>query len=89
MSNNTVTFKLKIVDEATGSIKTVTSSTENLGNVVRNVTNEVRKTQRTIVDWSQAAEMLNQSISQLYQWSKDVTQAYQVQLVQRRSSLLS
>ena len=65
MANNTVYLKLKIVDEATGSIKKVTASTNELRGVVQKVTDEVRKNQRTIVDWAQAAQaadMLGQSI---------------------------
>ena len=43
MANNTVSFKLKIVDEATGSIKKVTASTNELRGVVQKVTDEVRR----------------------------------------------
>ena len=43
MANNTVSFKLKIVDEATGSIKKVTASTNELRGVVQKVTDEVRE----------------------------------------------
>lgn len=69
MANNTVTFSLNIVDNATKKVQSVTAFTKDLQNVVRSVTEEVRSCQRTIVDWSQAAQaadMLNQSISQLY-----------------------
>ena len=41
MANNTVSFKLKIVDEATGSIKKVTASTNELRGIVQKVTDEV------------------------------------------------
>lgn len=84
MANNTVNFTINIKDNATGKLKEITASTNDLGKMVRSVTEEVRANQRTIVDWaqaSQAADMLGQSISELYGWSKDVTQAYQVQLV--------
>lgn len=43
MANNTVSFKLKIVDEATGSIKKVTASTNELRGVVQKVTDEVNE----------------------------------------------
>lgn len=84
MANNTVNFTINIKDNATGKLKEITASTNDLGKMVRSVTEEVRANQRTIVDWAQAAQaadMLSQSISQIYDAAKDVTQAYQVQLV--------
>ena len=45
MANNEVKFSLKIEDNATGTIKDVSASTNDLGRVVRNVTQEVNKAQ--------------------------------------------
>lgn len=84
MANNTVNFTINLKDNATGKIKEITASTSDLGKMVRSVTEEVRANQRTIVDWAQAAQaadMLCQSIDQIYGAAKDVTQAYQIQLV--------
>ena len=84
MANNTVSFKLKIVDEATSSIKKVTASTNELRGVVQKVNDEVRESQRTIVDWAQAAQasdMLGQSIEKMYDWAQEVTGIYQIQAV--------
>ena len=84
MTSNEVKFSLKIEDNATGTLKDVSASTKDLGRVVRDVTQEVHKAQKTIVDWAQAAQaadMLGESIRQTEGVCRDLTAAYQVQLV--------
>ena len=51
---------------------------------MQKVTDEVRKNQRTIVDWAQAAQaadMLGQSIEKMHDWAQEVTGIYQIQAV--------
>jgi hypothetical protein len=84
MANNEVKFSLKIEDNATGTLKDVSASTKDLGRVVKSVTEEVRRTQRTIVDWTQsaqAADMLGQTIRQIEGACRDLVDSYQIQLV--------
>lgn len=84
MANNEVKFSLKIEDNATGTIKDVSASTKDLSRVVKNVTQEVNKAQREVVNWAQAAQaadMLGDSIRQIEVVCRDLTAAYQVQLV--------
>lgn len=92
MAKNDVNFRIRITDEASGGLKRISMSSKDLSNTINRVTDEANKAQRSIINWAQtaqAADMLGQSINNLYNWSKDVTQAYQVQLVRRRNSLPS
>lgn len=84
MANNYLDFSIRMKDEASSVIKTVGVNTEHLRRGVRQVTEEVSKAQRSIVDWAQAAQaadMLGQSVQQLFGACKELTDAYQVQLV--------
>lgn len=84
MADNSLNFSIKIKDEATDALKKVSVSVDEVGKVVKQVTEEVNKAQNSIVNWaqaSQAADMLGQSIQQLYGVCRDLTDAYQVQLV--------
>ena len=84
MANNYLDFSIRMKDEASSVIKTVGVNTEHLRRGVRQVTEEVSKAQRGIVDWAQAAQaadMLGQSVQQLFGACKELTDAYQVQLV--------
>lgn len=84
MADNTLSFSIKIKDEASEALKKVCVNVDEVSKVVQQVTKEVNKAQRTIVDWSQAAQaadLLGQSIQQLYGVCRDLTDAYQVQIV--------
>lgn len=84
MADNYIDFSIRMKDEASTVVKTVGVNMEHLRKGVRQVTEEVTKTQRSIVDWAQAAQaadLLGQSVTQLYGVCKDLTAAYQVQLV--------
>ena len=84
MANNEVKFSLKIEDNATGTIKDVSASTKDLSRVVKTVTKEVNKAQREVVNWAQAAQaadILGEVIRQAESACRDLTDAYQVQLV--------
>lgn len=84
MANNYLDFSIRMKDEASSVIKTVGVNTEHLRKGVQQVTEEVSKAQRSIVDWAQAAQaadMLGQSIQQLFGACKELTDAYRVQLV--------
>lgn len=84
MADNYLDFSIRMKDEASSVIKTVGVNTEHLRKGVQQVTEEVSKAQRSIVDWAQAAQaadMLGQSIQQLFGVCKELTDAYQVQLV--------
>lgn len=84
MADNSVNFSIKIKDEASAALKKVSVSVDGVGKVAKRVTEEVNKVQNSIVNWSQAsqaADMLGQSVQQLFGTCKDLTDAYQVQLV--------
>lgn len=84
MADNSLNFSIKIKDEATAALKKVSVSVDEVGKVAKRVTEEVNKVQNSIVNWSQAsqaADMLGQSVQQLFGVCKDLTDAYQVQLV--------
>lgn len=84
MADNYIDFSIRMKDEASEVVKTVGVNMEHLRKGVQQVTEEVTKTQRSIVDWAQAAQaadLLGQSVQQLYSVCKDLTDAYQVQLV--------
>ena len=84
MADNSLNFSIKIKDEATASLKKIAVSVDGVSKVVKKVTEEANKAQNSIVNWaqaSQAADMLGQSVLQLQNYCKDLTDAYQVQLV--------
>lgn len=84
MADNSLNFSIKIKDEATAALKNIGVSVDGVGKVVKKVTEEANRAQNSIVNWaqaSQAADMLGQSVMQLQSYCKDLTDAYQVQLV--------
>lgn len=84
MADNYLDFSIRMKDEASEVIKTVGVNIEHLQKGVQQVTEEVTRTQRSIVDWAQAAQaadLLGQSVQQLFGVCKDLTDAYQVQLI--------
>lgn len=84
MADNSLNFSIKIKDEASATLKKVSVSIDGVGKMLKKVTEEANKAQNSIVDWSQAAQaadMLGQSVQQLFGVCKDLTNAYQLQLV--------
>lgn len=84
MADNSLNFSIKIKDEATAALKKISVSVDGVSKVVKKVTEEANRAQNSIVNWaqaSQAADMLGQSVLQLQNYCKDLTDAYQVQLV--------
>lgn len=84
MADNSLNFSIKIKDEASATLKKVSVSIDGVGKMLKKVTEEANKAQNSIVDWSQAAQaadMLEQSVQQLFGVCKDLTNAYQAQLV--------
>ena len=77
-----VSFLIKIHDD--GGAKRVTANAEEMGRVIRSVQNEAERLKRDVLTWSEAAQavgVLQNAISELQGVFKDLTEAYQVQLV--------
>lgn len=79
---NQVSFTIKLDDQ--GTFKKVTMNAEELGRAVRSVQDESEKAKRNIISWaeaSQAASVLQASISELHGVVSDLTDAWKVQIV--------
>ena len=77
-----VSFLIKIHDD--GGAKRVTANAEEMGRVIRSVQNEAERLKRDVLTWSEAAQavsVLQNAIGELQGVFKDLTEAYQVQLV--------
>ena len=77
-----VSFFIKIHDD--GGAKRVTANAEEMGRVIRSVQNEAERLKRDVLTWSEAAQavgVLQNAIGELQGVFKDLTEAYQVQLV--------
>ena len=77
-----VSFLIKIHDD--GGAKRVTANAEEVGRVIRSVQNEAERLKRDVLTWSEAAQavgVLQNAIGELQGVFKDLTEAYQVQLV--------
>ena len=77
-----VSFLIKIRDD--GGAKRVTANAEEMGRVIRSVQNEAERLKRDVLTWSEAAQavgVLQNAIGELQGVFKDLTEAYQVQLV--------
>lgn len=77
-----VSFLVKIHDD--GGAKRVTANAEEMGRVIRSVQNEAERLKRDVLTWSEAAQavgVLQNAIGELQGVFKDLTEAYQVQLV--------
>lgn len=77
-----VSFLVKIHDD--GGAKRVTVNVEEMGRVIRGVQNEAERLKRDVLTWSEAAQavgVLQNAIGELQGVFKDLTEAYQVQLV--------
>ena len=77
-----VSFLIKIHDD--GGAKRVTANAEEMGHVIRSVQNEAERLKRDVLTWSEAAQavgVLQNAIGELQGVFKDLTEAYQVQLV--------
>ena len=77
-----VSFLIKIRDD--GGAKRVTANAEEVGRVIRSVQDEAERLKRDVLTWSEAAQavgVLQNAIGELQGVFKDLTEAYQVQLV--------
>ena len=77
-----VSFLIKIHDD--GGAKRVTANAEEMGRVIRSVQNEAERLKRDVLTWSEAAQavgVLQNAIGELQGVFRDLTEAYQVQLV--------
>ena len=77
-----VSFLVKIRDD--GGAKRVTANAEEVGRVIRSVQDEAERLKRDVLTWSEAAQavgVLQNAIGELQGVFKDLTEAYQVQLV--------
>ena len=77
-----VSFLIKIHDD--GGAKRVIANAEEVGRVIRSVQNEAERLKRDVLTWSEAAQavgVLQNAIGELQGVFKDLTEAYQVQLV--------
>lgn len=77
-----VSFLIKIHDD--GGAKRVTANAEEVGRVIRSVQDEAERLKRDVLTWSEAAQavgVLQNAIGELQGVFKDLTEAYQVQLV--------
>ena len=77
-----VSFLIKIHDD--GGAKRVTANAEEMGHVIRSVQNEAERLKHDVLTWSEAAQavgVLQNAIGELQGVFKDLTEAYQVQLV--------
>ena len=77
-----VSFLIKIRDD--GGAKRVTANAEEMGRVIRSVQNEAERLKRDVLTWSEAAQavgVLQNAIGELQGVFRDLTEAYQVQLV--------
>ena len=77
-----VSFLIKIHDD--GGAKRVTANAEEMGRVIRSVQDEAERLKRDVLTWSEAAQavgVLQNAIGELQGVFKDLTEAYQVQLV--------
>ena len=77
-----VSFLIKIHDD--GGAKRVTTNAEEMGRVIRSVQDEAERLKRDVLTWSEAAQavgVLQNAIGELQGVFKDLTEAYQVQLV--------
>ena len=77
-----VSFLIKIHDD--GGAKRVTANAEEMRRVIRSVQNEAERLKRDVLTWSEAAQavgVLQNAIGELQGVFRDLTEAYQVQLV--------